>query len=103
MGAALRHFAGRFRTLTDRFCRVGCGKGQCANSSLFRRRNTLFCWARSHLDRHLKTGDWEVPSPPGNRFMAAELLPFVQVPPSHEGQAWEQSTQRMVSVMPWII
>jgi hypothetical protein len=36
----------------------------------------------------------------GNRFMAAESIPFVQVPPSHEGQAWEQSTQRMVSVMP---
>ena len=36
----------------------------------------------------------------GNRFIAAELIPFVQLPPSHEGQAWEQSAQRMVSVLP---
>ena len=39
----------------------------------------------------------------GNRFVAAESLPLVhlvQVPPSHEEQAWEQSAQRMVSLMP---
>jgi hypothetical protein len=40
------------------------------------------------------------PQSAGNRFMAAELIPFVQVPPSHEGQAWGQSAQRTVSVMP---
>ena len=36
----------------------------------------------------------------GNRLIDAELIPFVQVLPPHEGQAWEQSAQRVVSVMP---
>ena len=36
----------------------------------------------------------------GNRLIDAELIPFVQVSPPHEGQAWEQPAQRMVSVMP---
>ena len=37
--------------------------------------------------------------PRSQQFIAAELIPFVQRPPSHEGQAWEQSAQRMVSVL----
>jgi len=38
--------------------------------------------------------------PRSQQFIAAELIPFVRRPPSHEGQAWEQSAQRMVSLMP---